>query len=122
MKDNRKYPEELRSHEDKQEQSTRKQGRLGLLAVWQDSPGLCKRLGAHLQTGPLQCTVRVLFFLSESHSPWLQNMIHTPEDTSVQHPQCRKHWTHFISSSSTSKNFTGGTSFYENALNRVEFS
>lgn len=27
-----------------------------------------------------------------------------------------------ISSPSMSKNFTGGTSFYENALNRVEFS
>lgn len=46
-----------------------------------DLLGSHKRLGGRLQTGPLQYTARVLFFLSESRNPWLQNRIHTSRNT-----------------------------------------
>lgn len=94
--DNGKYPEEAGPHEDRQEQAMQEAEQARQGAARQDLPGSCRCPGARLQTGPLRCTGRVLFFLSESRSPWLQNTIHTPEDTSVQHSQCRKHGTHFI--------------------------
>lgn len=94
--DNGKYPEEAGPHEDRQEQAMQEAAQARQGAAQQDLPGSCRCPGARLQTGPLRCTGRVLFFLSESRSPWLQNTIHTPEDTSVQHSQCRKHGTHFI--------------------------
>lgn len=46
----------------------------------------CTSLDARLQTGLLQCIAQVLFCLSESHNPWLQNIMYISVSTKAQQP------------------------------------